>query len=83
VLALGVFLIVLFGDLLPRRTLGRWRAPIEAGAAIIFVTVLVIMSGGHASPYFFGFILIVGAGALWSTGFGRRYWPPSRAPPMC
>ena len=69
-LALGFFLIVLFQELLPARMFGRWRTPIEAGAAIAFLTSLLILTGGHASPYFFGFVLLVGAAALWSVGYG-------------
>ncbi len=69
-LALGLFLIVLFQELLPARAFGRWRTPIEAGSAVLLLTVLLILTGGYASPYFFGFVLLVGAAALWSVGYG-------------
>lgn len=69
-LALGFFLIVLFQELLPARAFGRWRTPIEAGSAVVLLTVLLILTGGYASPYFFGFVLLVGAAALWSVGYG-------------
>lgn len=67
-IALGAFLIVLFQDLLPPSGFGRWRLPLEAFAAVAYLTALVVLSGGHASPYFFGFILLVGGAALWSSG---------------
>ena len=69
-LALGFFLIILFQELLPLRAFGRWRTPIEAGSAIVLLTALLILTGGYASPYFFGFVLLVGAAALWSVGYG-------------
>ena len=67
-LAFGLIAIELFQDALPATALGRLRLPIEAAAALVFLTVLVIMTGGHASPFFFGYILIVGAAALVTTG---------------
>ena len=36
----------------------------------MFLTVLLILTGGYASPYFFGFVLLVGAAALWTAGYG-------------
>ena len=69
-LAVGMFLIVLFGDVLPPRALGRLRRPIEALAAIVFVTVLVALTGGHDSPYFFGYVLLLGAAAMASPSVG-------------
>ncbi len=69
-IALGAFLIVLFQDLLPSAGLGHWRLTLEALASVAFLTALVMLSGGFASPYFFGYVLLVGAAALWSSGFG-------------
>jgi diguanylate cyclase (GGDEF)-like protein len=69
-LALGFFLVVLFQELLPARMFGRARTLLEAGAAVLFLTALLILTGGYASPYFFGFVLLVGGAALWSAGYG-------------
>jgi diguanylate cyclase (GGDEF)-like protein len=68
--AIGAFGIVLFQDLLPAGALGRLRLPLEAAAAIAFLTVLLVMTGGYQSPYVFGYILLVGATSLWASGFG-------------
>lgn len=69
-LAIGAIAVVLSQEILPLRRLGRWRLPTEAGAAIVFVTVLLVLTGGNTSPFFFGYILLVGAASLWSSGFG-------------
>lgn len=68
--ALGLFLIVFFEDVLPAGALGRARMALEAIGAIGFLTALLIVTGGHNSPYFFGYILMLGAGALWASGLG-------------
>jgi diguanylate cyclase (GGDEF)-like protein len=69
-LALGAVAIILSQEILPTRNLGNWRLPVEAGAAIAFLTVLLVLTGGHASPFFFGYILLLGAASLWASGFG-------------
>jgi diguanylate cyclase (GGDEF)-like protein len=69
-LAVGAIAIVLSQEILPVGRLGRWRMPIEAGAAIVFVTVLLVLTGGNTSPFFFGYILLLGAASLWASGFG-------------
>jgi len=69
-LAIGAIAIVLSQEILPVGRLGRWRLPIEAGAAIVFVTVLLILTGGTTSPFFFGYILLLGAASLWASGIG-------------
>ena len=69
-LAFGLILIELFQDVLPAAALGRWRLPLEAGVVLIFLTVLIAMTGGHASPYFFGYILLVGGAALSTSDIG-------------
>ena len=69
-LAFGLILVELFQDILPPATLGRWRLPIEAAAWLVFITVLLVMTGGQASPYFFGYILLIGAAALSTAGIG-------------
>jgi diguanylate cyclase (GGDEF)-like protein len=69
-LAAGAIAIVLSHEILPVGRLGRWRLPIEAGAAIVFVTVLLVLTGGMTSPFFFGYVLLVGAASLWASGVG-------------
>lgn len=69
-MAIGAFGIVLFQDLLPLGILGKWRLHLEGAAAIAFISVLVIMTGGYMSPYFLGYLLLVGAASLWASGYG-------------
>jgi diguanylate cyclase (GGDEF)-like protein len=70
VLALGLLATVLLQDVLPARALGQWQLWAEAVIALGVVTALVALSGGPGSPYYIGFVLVVGAGALWSTATG-------------
>jgi diguanylate cyclase (GGDEF)-like protein len=69
-LAVGAMVIILFQEILPTGSLGRWRQPLEAAGALAFLTVLLILTGGQASPFFFGYILLLGAGSVWATGLG-------------
>ncbi len=69
-LVAGIVLLVLFQDLLPTTLLARWRLPLEGVAAIVFVTILVMLTGGVRSEYFFGYFLLLGAGSLWAAGYG-------------
>ena len=69
-LAFGLILIELFQDVLPAAALGQWRVPVEAAIVLIFLTVLIAMTGGQVSPYFFGYILLVGAAALATSDLG-------------
>jgi len=59
----GAFVLVVH-DLLPPTTLGAARSILEGTVALTFATFLVLLTGGHASPFFFTFPLIVGAAAL-------------------
>jgi len=59
----GSFVLVVH-DLLPPATLGAARPVLEGTVALTFATFLVLFTGGHASPFFFTFPLIVGAAAL-------------------
>ena len=69
-LALGAIAIVLSQELLPAGSLGRWRLTAEAGAAVLFLTVLLVLTGGNTSPFFFGYILLLGAASLWASAPG-------------
>jgi diguanylate cyclase (GGDEF)-like protein len=69
-LVAGIVLLVVFQDLLPTTSLARWRLPLEGVAAIVFVTILVALTGGLRSEYFFGYILLLGVVSLWAGGYG-------------
>jgi diguanylate cyclase (GGDEF)-like protein len=69
-LVVGIVLLVLFQDLLPATSLARWRMPLEAAATTVWLTILVMLTGGLTSPYFFGYILLLAAGSLWASGWG-------------
>src|SRR3990172_1465086 len=59
----GAFILVVH-DLLPPTALGPAKYVLEATVALTFATFLVLLTGGHDSPFFFTFPLIVGAAAL-------------------
>jgi diguanylate cyclase (GGDEF)-like protein len=61
--ATGIFVIVVH-DLLPADTLGPAKFVVEGSVAITVATLLVALTGGQASPFFFAFPLIVGGAAL-------------------
>jgi diguanylate cyclase (GGDEF)-like protein len=69
-LAMGAIAIVLFQDVLPSTSLGRLRLPLEAAVTLFFLTVLLLLTGGHASPFFFGYLLLLGAASVWAPGLG-------------
>lgn len=69
-LALGFVMILIFQDILPASVLGKQRLPIEAAAAIFFLTVLLVFTGGYTSPFFFGYVLLLGAASVWASGLG-------------
>jgi diguanylate cyclase (GGDEF)-like protein len=59
----GAF-VLLIHDLLPPLALGAAKYILEGTVALTFATFLVLLTGGHESPFFFTFPLIVGAAAL-------------------
>jgi diguanylate cyclase (GGDEF)-like protein len=59
----GLFVVVVH-DLLPPDTLGAAKFVVEGSVAITAATLLVALTGGVASPFFFAFPLIVGGAAL-------------------
>src|SRR6476659_3022599 len=59
----GLFVVVVH-DLLPSDTLGPAKFVVEGSVAITAATLLVALTGGVASPFFFAFPLIVGGAAL-------------------
>lgn len=69
-LVIGIVLLVVFQDVLPIGSLARWRAQLEAAAVLFFLTILLMLTGGFRSPFFFGFVLLLGISSLWSSGWG-------------
>ncbi len=61
--AAGLFVVIVH-DLLPAGALGAARFVLEGSVALTFATLLVVLTGRDASPFFFTFPLIVGGAAL-------------------
>lgn len=59
----GLFVLAVY-DLMPSSALGAMRYVIEGTVALVMATLLLALTGGHASPFFFTFPLIVGAASL-------------------
>jgi diguanylate cyclase (GGDEF)-like protein len=59
----GLFVLVVH-DLLPEDTLGPAKFVVEGSVAITVATLLVALTGGQTSPFFFAYPLIVGGAAL-------------------
>ncbi len=64
VLALGGVFVVVAHDLLPGDTLGRAKYLVEGTVAIVIVTLIVLLTGGPRSPFFFAYALVVAGAAL-------------------
>ena len=56
--------VLVVHDLLPADVLGPAKFVVEGSVAITVATLLVALTGGVASPFFFVFPLIVGGAAL-------------------
>ncbi len=67
-LAAGMLLVVLFMDMVPPAALGRWRRPAEGIGAIVFLGLLMVLTGGAGSPFLVGFFLVVAGTALSTEG---------------
>ena len=63
-LAFGGLFVVVVHDLLPADILGPAKFVVEGSVAITVATLLVALTDGVASPFFFVFPLIVGGAAL-------------------
>ncbi|MEO6207245.1 MAG: GGDEF domain-containing protein [Candidatus Limnocylindrales bacterium] len=59
----GLFVLVVH-DLLPNAALGPAKFVVEGSVAITVATLLVVLTGGVMSPFFFTYPLIVGGAAL-------------------
>ncbi len=67
-LAAGMLLLVLFMDMVPPSVLGRRRRPMESIGAIVFLGLLMALTGGARSPFLVGFYLVVAGTALSTEG---------------
>jgi diguanylate cyclase (GGDEF)-like protein len=59
----GAFVLIIH-DLLPPDALGTAKFIVEGSVAITFVTLLVLLTGGADSPFFYAYPLIVAGAAL-------------------
>jgi len=59
----GAFIIVVH-ELMPPGSLGTGRIVMEGSAAIVFLTMLVLLTGHSMSPFFFLYPLLIGGAAL-------------------
>ncbi len=67
-LAAGTLLVVLFMDMVPPAAFGRWRRPLEGIGAIVFLGLLMALTGAAGSPFLVGFYLVVAGTALSAEG---------------
>ena len=63
-LALSALFVLVVHDLLPPETLGPAKFVVEGSVAITVATLLIALTDGAASPFFFAYPLIVGGAAL-------------------
>jgi diguanylate cyclase (GGDEF)-like protein len=63
-LALAGLFVLIVHDLLPEEALGTAKFALEGSVAITVATMLIALTGGVASPFFFTYPLIVGGAAL-------------------
>ncbi|HUP54866.1 MAG TPA: GGDEF domain-containing protein [Methylomirabilota bacterium] len=63
-LALAGMFVLVIHDLLPANALGAAKFAVEGSVAITVATLLVALTGGVTSPFFFTYPLIVGGAAL-------------------
>lgn len=63
----GAFVLIVH-DILPPGVLGPAKFIVEGSAAVTFVTLIVALTGGAASPFFFAYpLVVVGAALVVST----------------
>jgi diguanylate cyclase (GGDEF)-like protein len=66
-LALAGGFILVVHELMPTGGLGTLRVMLEGTAAIVFLTMLVLLTGNSSSPFFFLYPLLVGGAALMAS----------------
>lgn len=64
VLAIGGVFILIAHDVLPATGLGPARFVVEGAVAIILVSLVVALTGGATSPFFYAYPLVVAGAAL-------------------
>jgi diguanylate cyclase (GGDEF)-like protein len=64
VLAIGGVFILIAHDILPSADLGSARFVIEGAVAITLVSLVVALTGGAISPFFYAYALVVAGAAL-------------------
>jgi len=64
VLAIGGVFILFAHDILPATGLGAARFVVEAAVAITLVSLVIALTGGAASPFFYAYPLVVAGAAL-------------------
>lgn len=64
VLAIGGVFILLAHDVLPSTRLGSARFAIEGAVAITLISLVVALTGGAISPFFYAYALVVAGAAL-------------------
>jgi glycosyltransferase XagB len=65
VIAAGLCLFAFAQDLLPISLLGRRRLAVEAAALLLFISIVVALTGGYTSPLTIGYVLLIAGAALW------------------
>jgi diguanylate cyclase (GGDEF)-like protein len=63
-LTLGGLFVLVVHELMPAARVGTGRIVLEASAAIVFLTMLVLLTGYTTSPFFFLYAIFVGGSAL-------------------
>ena len=64
VLAIGGVFILFAHDVLPAAALGAGRFVVEGAVAITLVSIVIALTGGAASPFFYAYPLVVAGAAL-------------------
>jgi diguanylate cyclase (GGDEF)-like protein len=64
ILAIGGVFILVAHDVLPATRLGPVRLVVEGAVAITLATLVVALTGGAASPFFYAYLLVVAGAAL-------------------
>ncbi len=64
VLVIGGIFILVAHDLLPATGLGPGRFIVEGAVAITIVSIVVVLTGGAASPFYYAYPLVVAGAAL-------------------
>lgn len=70
VLAIGGVFILVAHDLIPTTGLGVTRIVVEAAVAITLVSIVIALTGGAASPFFYAYPLVVAGVALVARPLG-------------